>query len=384
MPETRPRPATRTVPVPADHRAPARAAAEVAPRAGDGVRGPDRLVLRRGPRSGQTIVVSLDSTRLGPALGGLRLQAYPTWQDGVADAARLSAAMTVKAALAGLDHGGGKAVVALGTGSAADWTGRRRAELLTDVADVVETLGGSYVTGPDIGTGPADMDFLHHLTPHVLCRPETSGGSGNSSRPTATGVLAALDAVCAHRFPGRDPATLSFSVLGLGHVGTLVAGELAARGTRLLVTDVDERRREAAAAWGARWTDPEEALRAEVDVVVPCAVGGLLTPTSVAQVRCRAVVGPANNQLDHGTTADLLAARGITWVPDQLVSAGGIVSAVARERLGASVDDADAQVRRIGDRVTHVLQAAEAHGTTPWAVVLDLVRQRLTDTVPQP
>lgn len=338
---------------------------------------PERLVLRRGPRSGQTIVISLDSTRLGPALGGFRLKTYRSWQEGLADAARLSAAMTEKAALAGLDHGGGKTVVALENGSSRDWTAGPRAELLTDVAEVVAELDGAYVTGPDIGTGPADMQFLHQLTPHVLCRPESAGGSGDSSPPTAAGTIAALDAVCAHRFPDRDRADLSFSVLGLGHVGTLVAEELAARGARLVVTDIDQERQESAQGWGAEWAAPEAALLSDVDVVVPCAVGGLLTPASVGQLKCQAVVGPANNQLVDDATADLLADRGIIWMPDQLVSAGGIISAVSRERLGATANEAREHVGRIGERVTQVLREAEGDQITPLAVTRKWVHQRL-------
>ncbi|MFC5063375.1 Glu/Leu/Phe/Val dehydrogenase dimerization domain-containing protein [Actinomycetospora atypica] len=326
---------------------------------------PERIVAARGARTDQLVAVNVDSTRLGPALGGCRVRHYRTWQDGLADAARLSAAMTGKAALAGLDHGGGKTVVALDGSFARGRADPRWRDLLADVADAVEQFRGGYVTGPDIGTGPADMDVIGERTAHVLCRTEAAGGSGDSSVPTALGVDASIDAVCAHLWPARDFSTLSFAVHGLGHVGELVAARLAAAGARLVVTDLDESRRALAGTWGATWVAPEQALVAPVDVLVPCAVGGILTPRTVGELQARAVVGAANNQLDDDATALLLHARGITWAPDTVVSAGGIVSSVAREREGATVDEARRRVRTIGARLARLLEAATVSGEPP-------------------
>ncbi|GAA2673696.1 MULTISPECIES: Glu/Leu/Phe/Val dehydrogenase dimerization domain-containing protein [Actinosynnema] len=333
---------------------------------------PERLVVERGRRSGQVIAVSVDSTRLGPALGGCRALAYPAWQDGVADAVRLSAAMTEKAALAGLAHGGGKTVVVLEPG----FTGPR-ADLLADVGDAVEAFGGDYVTGPDVGTGPADMVGIGRRTRHVLCRPEAEGGSGDSSAPTALGVGAAIDAVRARLWPGRELGSLSFAVHGLGHVGSLVARSLAAAGARLVVSDVDTSRRALAESLGADWVSPQEALVADVDVLAPCAVGGVLTAGIVGELRCAAVVGAANNQLDHDGTADLLHARGVLWAPDPVVSGGGVIASVAREREGASAREAQERVRGIGARLGRILDAATASGTTPLHETRRLVRELL-------
>ncbi|MEU7875076.1 Glu/Leu/Phe/Val dehydrogenase dimerization domain-containing protein, partial [Dactylosporangium sp. NPDC049140] len=159
----------------------------------------ERIVIRRGPRSGRPIIVAVHSTALGPALGGCRLKEYDTWEHGLADALRLSAAMTAKCAVAGLDHGGGKTVVALPRGAGLD-----RTAVLHDVGDVIEELGGAYATGPDVGTGPDDMAVIGARTRHVFCRPDASG---DSSPATATGVMAAL------RVLGGD----RFAVIGLGH-----------------------------------------------------------------------------------------------------------------------------------------------------------------------
>jgi len=333
----------------------------------------------RGSRSNQTIMISVDSTRLGPALGGCRVKTYPSWPDGLADVLRLSAAMTEKAALAGLDHGGGKTVVALDAEDAVRWTSDAgRVDLMADIADAVESLHGAYICGPDIGTGPDDMALLRQRTRHALCRPESAGGSGDSSAPTALGVISSIQAVCGHLWPERDLATLTFAVIGLGHVGGAVANYLAGTGARLTVSDIDPAQRRLADAFAARWVTPDAALTAEVDVVVPCAVGGILTRRSVAELRCRAVVGAANNQLDEDSTADVLHERGIIWAPDTVVSGGGIISAVARELEGVSRHEADDRVRAIGPRLVTVLESAERDDVSPLHVARALVQERLT------
>lgn len=339
---------------------------------------PEQVRIVRGPLSGETIIVSVDSTRLGPALGGCRIKPYPTWRDGLADVLNLSAAMTDKAALAGLNHGGGKTVVALDRGSSSsEWTGSRRDDLLADIADLVDSFNGAYITGPDIGTSPADMGRIRDRTRYALCRPKDQGGSGDSSIPTALGVTSSIAAVCEHVWPGRDLATLRFAVIGLGHVGSLVGSWLADHDVQLTVADIDPRPQALANQWGATWLDPSEALLADVDVVVPCAIGGILTPTTVSELRCGAVVGAANNQLDQASTADLLRSRGICWAPDTLVSGGGIISSVARELNGATETDADQQVRAIGDRLSKVLTDADTRGVTTHQAARDLVARRL-------
>jgi glutamate dehydrogenase/leucine dehydrogenase len=342
--------------------------------------GPEHLVTHRGERSDQLIIISLDSTRLGPALGGCRLRRYDHWLDGLGDAVRLSAAMTEKAALADLPYGGGKTVVALDPGFPA--TPGSRAGLLADIGDLVESLAGTYLTGPDMGTGPDDMAAIGERTGHVLCRPEAHGGSGDSSTATATGVLAAIDAVRAHRWPGRDLASLTFGLHGLGHVGAKVASALARAGARLVVADTDPGTRRLAERLGATWTAPQDLCTADVDVLVPNAVGGLLSAETVPRLRCSAVVGAANNQLATPDTADRLHHRGILWAPDTIVSAGGIIGAIAREREGLDPTQAARRVSLIGDRLAGILADAAARGTTPLAESRRRARLRLHDATP--
>lgn len=323
----------------------------------------EHVLIRRGTRSGLPVIVALHSTARGPALGGCRIARYEDWRDGLADALRLSAAMTAKCALAGLAHGGGKTVVALPRG--ADLDASRRAAVLHDAGDVIESLAGAYATGPDVGTGPEDMAVIAERTRHVFCRPVSGGGSGDSSPATATGVLAAL------RVLGGD----SYAVVGLGHVGADLAGRLLAAGHRVVVTDVDERKRALFPA--ARWVAPQEILGADVDVLVPAALGGLLTPATLPRLRCRAIAGPANNQLDEPATAELLHERGILWAPDPVVSAGGVIYATGVELHGATPEAATARVERIGATLRRILAMARAGGVSPAAAADELARSRL-------
>jgi leucine dehydrogenase len=339
---------------------------------------PRALRIDRGARTGQPIIISLDSTELGPALGGCRVKPYTSWRDGMEDALRLSAAMTAKAALAEIPYGGGKAVVALSPDTAAHYAGARRSDLLADVGEAVESLEGGYITGPDVGTSPSDMTVIGQHTRHVLCRPQDAGGSGDSSAPTAAGVLACLAAVRDRVFGGRPARELTFGIQGLGHVGTLIADALARQGASLLVADTQPGRQRLADRWRARVATPGQLLTSDVDILVPAALGGILTPHTVPALRCRAIVGPANNQLADDTVADLLHAHGITWAPDPVVSAGGIVGSVAREISHLAEPEVQSLLAAIGDRLSTILDEAARSGLSPLRVAQQRVRGRLT------
>lgn len=335
----------------------------------------ERVVLQRGTRSGLPVIIAVHSTALGQAIGGCRLARYPDWRDGLTDALRLSHAMSDKCALAGLPNGGGKTVVALPPGLMLDADARRN--LLHDVGDVIASFDGAYATGPDIGTGPDDMMTIADRTPYVFCRPESAGGSGDSSQHTAVGVVAALEAVCRNRFGSPGLSGRSFAVLGAGRVGAHVIRMLAEAGARLVAADVDDSKRALAERYGAAWTSPPDCLTAEVDVLVPAALGGLLTAQSVPALRCAAIAGPANNQLDIPATADLLHKLDILWAPDIVVSAGGIIYATAVELHHETSARATARVQSIADTLTGILDAAHAAGSTPAAAAQHRADERI-------
>jgi glutamate dehydrogenase/leucine dehydrogenase len=323
----------------------------------------EQLRIVTGARSGRPIMIAIHSTARGPAIGGCRLAHYPQCSDGLDDVLRLAAAMTAKCAVAGLPHGGGKTVVALPPGAGPGPAQRR--DILLDVGDAVAALDGAYATGPDVGTGPADMTTIAERTSHVFCRPESDGGSGDSSPATAAGTVAALRAVCAALFGTPRLTGRRFTILGFGHVGSRIARLLAVEGAELAVADVDAAKRTAAEELGARWLEPDEAFRAEADVLVPAALGGLLTADTVPRLRCAAVAGPANNQLDRPATADLLHREKILFAPDHVVSAGGIIYATAVELRHESAERATERVRGIGATLERILREAEERGIAP-------------------
>ncbi|BEL02093.1 Glu/Leu/Phe/Val dehydrogenase [Actinoplanes sichuanensis] len=369
-----------------------------------------RVVVERGTRSGFPIVVAVHSTALGQAVGGCRMAVYRDWRAGLDDALRLSTAMTSKAALAGLPHGGGAAVVVLPRGAFGNTAGGLTADgsmawgptggmaegvaggpmdgmaegvaggpmdgmagglaggvavdrraVLHDVGDVVRNLGGVFSIGPDVGTGPADMRVIGERTDHVL------GRAGDSGPAAAAGVVAAIQAVVADRFGSPSLSGRTFAVLGVGRVGVHLVDLLSAAGGKVLAADVDGARRTVVESLGATWTDPRTCLTADVDVLVPAALGGVLTAATVPTLRCAAVAGPANAQLDEPATADLLHERGILWAPDVVAGSGGIIHAVATELHRETPPRVAARVAGIGDTLTRILDAARETSSTPAA-----------------
>lgn len=334
----------------------------------------ERVLITRGPRSGLTIIVAVHSTRLGQALGGARLWRYSHWTDALADALRLSQAMTMKNAAAGLARGGGKAVIAIPAGVALDERATRAAML--DLGDAVESLGGAYMTAEDVGTSAELMAVVAERTRHVCGLPPEQGGVGEPADATAAGVFASIRATLQHVFGSPEIDGRHFVVAGLGQVGGRLARSLAAEGARLTVTDVAVAKRALAEELGAEWVEPSAAHSVEADVFVPCGLGGVLTPDVVDALRVRVVVGAANNQLAAREVAGHLTERRIVWAPDFVVNAGGVIYLDAASD-SADQAELDARIAAIGDTVASVLRSAEAHGTTTLAAAERLARARL-------
>lgn len=309
----------------------------------------EQLVVRTGKRSGMTTMVALHSTEAGPAVGGCRMKSYDQITDAVTDVLRLSKAMTLKCAAAGIPHGGAKSVIVVDR----PLTPRLRREVLLDHADLINEFAGAYRAGPDVGTGPDDMAVLRELTPHAYCLPEEQGGTGSSSGPTARGVLAALRAASQHVFGTHDLTGKKVVISGFGSVGELIARGL--EGAEVVVSDVDESRR--TGEFG--WVHPAQAYQVEADVLVPAAVGGVLSPETVARLDVRLIVGPANNQLTDDSVAGLLEQRGVVWVPDHVASAGGVIYTLAREDDGADHETALKRVDGIEETVRELLRSRQ-------------------------
>lgn len=338
----------------------------------------EELLVRRGRRSGLNVMVAIHSTARGPALGGVRLWTYASSPLAVLDVVRLSRAMSYKNAAAGLPLGGGKGVIALPPG-AAPLSGRARTAALLDFADVVDALDGRYLTAEDVGMTARDMATIARGTRHVTGLSRSRGGSGDPSPLTAVGVEAAILAVCQRLFGSPSLHGRSVAIVGIGHVGARLAERLAKAGARLVLADIDPAKRALAERLGARWTTPARALAAKVDVLSPCALGGVLSAALVPRLRCRAIVGAANNQLTEEGVAELLHRRRIVWAPDYVVNAGGVIN-LAVELRPEGYDPAVARHHavRIGATLAAVLDAADADGITPLAAANALAERRLS------
>jgi leucine dehydrogenase len=333
----------------------------------------EQLLTRRGERSGLQIAIAVHSTVLGPALGGCRMWRYDDPADGVKDALRLAEAMTLKAAAAGLDLGGGKGVICLEGEPPA---GERRRAVLRDFADAVESLEGSYITAEDVGTDAEDMTVIAERTQHVVGLPPAMGGRGDPSPLTARGVERAIRACCEYRFGSPDLDGVRVCVVGLGHVGGALARRLQVCGAELLASDIDSGRKELADQLGATWIEPGAAMLSGCDVLAPCALGGPVDESNVERLHCAIVCGSANNVLADDSLDRRLHERGIVYAPDFIANAGGLIHVYA-ELHGHDATRVDTLVDSIGETVSQVLEAAETSGTTPLAAARELAQQRL-------
>jgi leucine dehydrogenase len=325
----------------------------------------------QGDRSGLTVIVAIHRTVAGQALGGCRVHSYATKYDAVRDAQRLARTMTLKAAVAGLELGGAKGVIATPPGIRL--SGGRRRDALRDFAELVDSFGGRYVTAQDAGTSLSDVVYMARFTDHVSGHPMEEGGSGDPSPYTARGVEIAIRASFGSEesLHGRHVV-----ILGLGHVGGDLARLLQAAGANLTVSDVDERKRRLAQELGAAWVTPAEALTTEADVLAPCALGGILDSAAVSGLRVPLVVGAANNQLADPSVAELLRERGIVWAPDFVVNAGGLI-AVAEELHGFDRGNVERGLGRIADTLLEIYSRAATSDVNTLIAAEEIAAERL-------
>jgi leucine dehydrogenase len=299
---------------------------------------------------------------------------YDDSRAALRDVLRLSRAMTWKAAVADLPLGGGKGVIMMPPHGPV--TAERRHAALLDFADTVDALGGRYITAEDVGTSSRDMAVIAERTRHVAGLARSRGGSGDPSPLTALGVEYAIRACCERMFSSGTLRGRTICVIGLGHVGSRLARRCHGAGARLVVSDVDSSRRKLAEQLGARWIAPERAVEADVEILAPCALGGLLDADALPRLRCRIIAGAANNQLADERVADMLAAKGVLWAPDFVVNAGGLIN-IAEGLGGYDPTAARSRVRAIADTLGRLFDDAESMGATPLTAAMELARRRL-------
>lgn len=320
--------------------------------------------------------ICVHSTRLGPAAGGTRMKHYATPSDALRDGMRLAEAMSLKFASVQFPHGGGKAVIALPAPEIPQGDARRR--LLREYGAFVQSLGGLYSAAPDINTSAADMDVIAETTRYVFCKTEGAGGAGDTAPDTAVGVLHGIRAVCRYVFESDDLSLRTVLVQGAGGVGGHLIELLMDADATVIGADVDPNRFESLRELGVRTVAADDALATECDVLAPCAVGGVLNENTIPALRCRAVAGAANNQLDTPADADRLRARGIAYAPDFVINAGGIMHGGGLEELHWSREELDVHLAGIGDAVYSILQQADRQGISTDAAARGIALARLT------
>jgi leucine dehydrogenase len=305
---------------------------------GDGY---EQVVFCSDDQSGLRAIVAIHSTALGPALGGTRFYPYRSEEEALVDVLRLAKGMTYKAAAAGLDLGGGKAVII------GDPKRHKSEELLRAYGRFVETLGGRYITAEDVGTHLDDMDVVSRETRWVCGCSHTYGGSGDPSPVTAWGVMHGMKACCLEVFGDASLEGRSVAIQGVGKVGYALCGYLVKAGANVVVADVDvDNLARAVSDFGVETTSLEKIHAEEVDIFAPCALGGSINDDTISELRCSIIAGSANNQLQRDEHGEKLADLEILYAPDFVINAGGLIN-VEDELRGYDSDRAMKRVEGI-------------------------------------
>jgi leucine dehydrogenase len=332
--------------------------------------GHERVLICSNPEVGLKAIIAVHSTGLGPALGGVRMWNYPSFDEAMHDVLRLSRGMTYKAAAAGLNLGGGKAVII------GDSKKEKSEALFRSFGQYIDSLGGLYITAEDVGIDVEDCETILTETPWVTGVSEVHGGSGDPSPVTAFGTLQGIKAAVTKCFDDPSLAGRSVAIQGLGSVGMWLASYLAEEGAKLFGCDIDaEATAEAAERHGVEIVSTEEIYDVDCDIFAPCALGAILNDDTIPRLRCSVVAGAANNQLDDESRhASELAARGILYAPDFVINAGGLINVYNELSGDYNRERALLMTRTIYLKLMRVFELAEQEGITT-AVAADRVAE---------
>jgi len=331
----------------------------------------ENIVFVQDKETGLSAIIAIHDTTLGPALGGCRVWPYKTPSEALTDALRLSRGMTYKNALAGLDLGGGKAVIV------ADPRKEKTPEMMEAFGRHVDRLAGTYITAEDVGVSPEDMEAVARHTAHV--RGTSATGLGDPSPYTALGVFEGIKASARHVFGSDDLAGKTVSVQGLGHVGFDVARRLHEAGATLIVSDIHAPAvSRAVEEFGAAAADPADAHKVQADIFVPCALGAGLNAATVPQIQAWIVAGAANNQLQTPADGIALKKRGILYAPDYAINAGGVIS-IALATPGGDDTVVREKTLAVGETLAFIFERAEKEETTPETIAATMAQERLAN-----
>ena len=331
------------------------------------VDGHEQIVYGYDKVSGLRAIIAIHNTALGPALGGTRFFPYETEEEALRDVLRLSKGMTYKAAAAGLDLGGGKAVII------GDPRQDKSERLFRAFGRIVDSLQGRYITAEDVGTTTADMDTIRSETRWALGNSVALGGAGDPSPVTARGLLAAARAVAQKLWGSPDLSGRRFAVQGVGKVGTAFVQLLVEERAEVIAT-LDA----AVETYDVKPVNPDEIFSVDCDFLSPCALGASLNDVTIPQLACAAIVGSANNQLAEDDDAQRIADRGILYAPDFVVNAGGLIN-VYDELTGYSRTRALHRVDSIYGATMNILETADRLGINPHEAAIRVADDRIRD-----
>jgi leucine dehydrogenase len=332
----------------------------------------EQIVFCHDKDTGLKAIIGIHNTVLGPALGGTRMWKYNNEWEALNDVLRLSRGMTFKSAVAGLNLGGGKAVII------GDAKTEKTPELMRKFGEFVHSLSGKYITAEDVGMKTEDMDTVREVTPHVTGISESLGGSGNPSPVTAFGVYMGMKAAAKFQYGTDKLEGKKVLVQGVGHVGETLVDYLVKEGAVVTIADISEERlNEIRAKFGVSIFSGDDLYSADVDIYAPCALGATLNDETIHKIKATVIAGGANNQLaDENKHGLILKERGILYAPDFLINAGGIINVYAEIE---KYDKAEAMRRteNIYNTALEIFTYASAHGITTHQAALKVAQNRI-------
>lgn len=335
----------------------------------------EQLVFCHDEAIGLKAIIAIHNTVLGPSMGGTRMWNYATEEEAIKDVLRLSRGMTFKNAIAGLNIGGGKAVII------GDAKKIKTEALMRRFGKFVNSLSGKYWTAEDVNTSARDMEYVHMETPYVTGIPESMGGSGDPSPVTAYGVYIGMKASAKKAYGSDSLKGKTVVVQGAGHVGTYLIEHLIKEEAQVYVSDIFEEKISAITKqFDVKVADPNKLYGMDMDIYAPCALGATLNSHTIPQLKCAIVAGAANNQLDEEDhNARQLQERGILYAPDFLINSGGITNVYYEQQGNYSRQRVYEQTERIYEVCQEVLTFAETNNTTTHRAALQLALNRISD-----
>ena len=334
--------------------------------------GHEQIVFCNDEDTGLKAIIGIHNTVLGPALGGTRMWQYKTEWDALNDVLRLSRGMTYKAAITGLNLGGGKAVII------GDAKTQKNDALMRRFGEFVNSLSGKYITAEDVGMETRDMDIVREVTPHVTGISESKGGAGNPSPITAYGVYMGMKAAAKYQFGTDNLAGKKVLVQGVGHVGETLVKHITDEGAKVILNDINEARlEELSKKYGANVVLGNDIYGLDIDIYAPCALGATVNDITIPQLQAKVIAGAANNQLaDEVKNGRMLKERGIAYAPDFLINAGGIINVYA-ELEGYNKAESIRKTENIYNTTLEIFNLSEKENITTHRAAFNIAQSRI-------